>query len=177
MTDRDPTDVDRILGALRGPAPPDAPPALPDERPLWRRPVLALAAAVLLGIGIGTLGNPEPEPLATRGATAAAPTAVELRVVVDADGTAQRINRTTAYPVGQLVFFGIAAEPQADVTLWVKGPSGSESLAKLATGPTLHTLPTAFALDQPGAWTFHLTTGNLGQCPPESCDRVTVTVR
>jgi hypothetical protein len=175
LGDSDPGDVDRILGALRGPDPPAAPPALPDERPLWRRPASALAAAVLLAVGVGTLAGPR-DPVRTRGVGNTEPQ-VELRVVVDDGGRAERVRRTQDYPVGQQVFFGVSAEPQTAVSLWVDGPTGREVVTRVDAGPSLQTLPTAYVLDQAGTWTFRLAAAPVGVCPPESCDQVMVTVR
>ncbi len=171
----DPTDVDRILGALRGPEPPSAPPVLPDEQAWWRRPQVALAAAVLLAVGAWSLAAPR-DPPQTRGVGGPVPT-VELRVVVDDDGRAVRVNRRQAYPVGQRVFFGVKAEPLSGVSLWVDGPGGRDVITRVDAGPEVETLDVAYQLDQPGEWTFRLAAAPAGVCPEESCDVVTVTAR
>lgn len=175
MSDHDPTDVDRLLGALRGPPPPALPPELPNERPAWQWPGLAMAAAVLIAFGAATL-SPSRDPRVTRGGGSSGPE-VELRVVIDDGGRAQRVRRSQSYPIGQQVFFGVAADPGAGVSLWVDGPEGRETVTRVEAGPTLETLNRAFLLDQAGTWTFTLAAAPVGVCPPQSCSQVTVRVR
>ncbi len=175
MTDHDATDVDRILGAMRGPDPPALPPALPTERQLGRRSSLAMAAALVLAMGAAAL-SASRDPQVTRGTGSVGP-GVALRVVIDDGGRAERIRRSQTYPVGQQIFFGVAADRTVGVSLWVDGPSGREVVTRVDAGPTLQTLSTAYLLDQAGTWTFTLAAAPVGICPPDSCDQVTVKVR
>ncbi len=174
MTDHDLSDVDRILGALRGPDPPEAPPALPVETSLWSYRGWALAAAVMLTVVAGGLLS-GPESPTARGVGAGAPE-VDLRVVVDDGGRATRIRRGQAYPLGQQVFFGVGAGATAELSLWVDGPTGRQVVTRTEAGPEVRTLPMSFLLDAAGTWTFYLAAAPVGVCPPESCDAVEVRV-
>ena len=174
MTDHDPTDVDRILGALRGPDPPEAPPVLPAESTWWSYRGWALAAALMLTVVAGGVLS-GPEGPTARGVGAGAPE-VDLRVVVDDGGRATRIRRGRAYPLGQQVFFGVGAEPEAEVSLWVDGPTGRQVVTRVQAGPEVQTLPMSFLLDAAGTWSFYLAAAPVGVCPPGSCDSVEVRV-
>lgn len=174
-------DIERLLGRLQGPEPEARPAPVPEAWPASRSVILAAAAALLVAVG-GLAGWQGHEHYATTRGVEDAAVSLDLRMVVERDGQAIRVHSGAEYSVGERAFFRIAASRQADVTLWVEGPDGRQQVGHFAASPELQDLShgdglLAWEFDQPGAYVFVLAEGEVDDCEPELCPRVSLEVR
>lgn len=198
--DRHPYDVDDLIRSLQTPpAPREAPPWPADEgafapaqrpRPasLWTHPWLAgglAAAATLCVVGLIAVRWPTGEPESVqrfRGGVADGAPEVDLALVVQKDGTVERLGRDAPVEVGQRVFFRVWATEGADVTLWVEGPQGTELIAEFEADTSPIDVRSAagliaYAFDAPGHHVFRASTEGKRECEPPSCSEFTLEVR
>ena len=149
-------DLDEMLRGLHAPAPPVR---APRPRPVWRVGVLALAAVLLLSLGIGL--SREDSGLLLRGAPPIAAPSLDLRMAVERGGSALRVSEGGTYRVGERVFFRVSAQLPTDALLFVEGPSGRERITRLQAGPQAEDVSSdhglmAYTFDQPGHYVFGL---------------------
>lgn len=163
-------DVDEWIRELRGPPTTAAAPVWPRERRRWWVPVLALAAAAALIVGLWTAPG-----AGTRGGIGA-PT-FELRLVVERGGVAVRLP-SSPLQVGERVYFRVAASRATEARIWVEGPLGREELGAIPVDVRPRDLSdgaglTAYEFDVPGTYLFQASED--GTC--HSCPTVAVEVR
>lgn len=127
-------ELDALIGGLkaRGPVPPA--PALPRQRarvPVWWGAV-ALAAAVLLAVG---LSQWRPEPRVTARGRADVAVDLLLELSVDRGGGAERIGPGETISVDDTLYFRIGATPAAPVVLWVEENGLRQTVAEQEAAP------------------------------------------
>jgi hypothetical protein len=155
-------DVEELIRALEGPAPPPGAPAWPRRRP-WGSGIaaaLALAAAVLLTVWAWAPDDGGPS---TRGidVDGIAPVELEMRMVVERGGIAVRISPDAPLQVGERVLFRASATRTTPAALWVEGPTGRERIATLQLDPVPRDVGgprglVGYRFDAPGRYTFSL---------------------
>jgi len=150
------------LARLKAPPPPPCPPAIPVERE--RGAWWLMAAAVLLTVSFGVMQRgPYQSARGGTGAASFAAALTELRMVVERDGLALRLRDRATCGVGERVYFRVAGDPSARLTLAVEGPDGVEPI--LDFHPTLQSQHLriddgliAYEFESPGWYQFLLTT-------------------
>ncbi len=190
--ERRPRDVDELLHALQTPPAPAEAPAWPDEDeeeadevvPLrpddaqvpW--PVLVAAFAVA-AVAVFAVLYSLPEPGAPGGVTlrgdeGVAAVTVDLRLVVERDGTAQRVERGVPLSKGEIVHFRVAASEAVEVQVRVDGPEGAQTITEVRSGPELTDLRgeeglIGYRLERTGRYVFTATAGETDACEAPAC--------
>jgi len=192
--ERRPRDVDELLQALQTPPAPreapawdaeevrnDEPVRLPATRTRWPwlAAPLAAAAAVLFAVIIAIQRDDAPDGVLLRGDAGAPPVTVELRLVVDENGRARRVDRGDRLVKGQRVFFRVSASAEATVWVWVDGPEGVQAIDEfLATTEPMDLRSEdgliAYELEQSGRYVFAASTGGGRHCESPSCTQIPV---
>ncbi len=167
-------EIDRLVDLLDGPPPP---PRAPD--PVRKLPLYGAGFAGLLLAALALLFALPEHYIGTRGGTHEPE--MDLRMVVERDGQAYRVTQGTVYRIGEMMFFSVAASRDCAAGLWVSGPSGQERIAQLEVTTELRKVEQeggllAWQFDEPGSYTFALTTDAEGECRPPSCSEVKVEV-
>jgi len=169
-------DVDELIAALETPAAPPDPPAWPEEEaaeqgaPVVRGPwsirkrtvatVAALAAAGVAALLVLPPFAERDETIGFRGDGETAPVEVELKLAVEREGRAERVDESTTLKVGERVFFRVGTSRDAEVELIAVTPEGEEDLGRFESVTVPADVRTvggllAYEFEVPGTYAFH----------------------